>query len=147
LTTHIEDNVRHITSEEREKWNAKADKKAFDELELDIKAKLNNISGIDTSNFATRADIEGLRGDWASKTDLSLLRTELMSLINSANGTHIDTSSFALKSELNGYIKNGALLGTINGQNFYHGGSVTINTGNTGGSVDLTGYATQSWVN
>ena len=34
LITHIEDNVRHITAEERDKWNKKADKIDLEELAL-----------------------------------------------------------------------------------------------------------------
>lgn len=138
LTVHVNDNDRHVTKEDKDRWDAKADKLQLDDLENAVRNKLDDIQipEIDTSAFLRRSDLD----DYVTESDLAAQLLALRSLISSMGNNTPDLSAYALKSELSnlGYIRTGAKLGTINGQDFYHNGSIQISTGTTtveGGSV------------
>lgn len=156
LKVHTEDNRRHITEEERDTWNRKADKVSLYDLETRIAQKADK-KEIPTLLSELKNDVPYLTADVLDSrlADLnfitdSTLRYKLEGYVKTDQLTpyatkdfvtsqgyikNVDLSDYAKKSDLilDGYIKTGDLLGTINGKRFYQGGSVTIETGGGGG--------------
>lgn len=132
LQKHIEDDVRHITDEERYKWNKGIyDLKALKE---DINDGTIGGGGLDkdelalyltTHKYATQDWVEGKGYQTESQVNW-LITTWFETKFGTA-----DFGKLAKLSDLEGYVKKGSLLGSINGQPFYEGGSINT-AGNDG---------------
>lgn len=137
LQKHIEDDVRHITDEERYKWNKGIyDLKALKE---DINDGTIGGGGLDkdelalyltTHKYATQDWVEGKGYQTESQVNW-LITTWFETKFGTA-----DFGKLAKLSDLEGYVKKGSLLGQIDGKDFYQGGSITTNGGNGGLSWD-----------
>ena len=117
LITHIEDNVRHITAEERDKWNKKADKIELEELALKMVKKANK-SDIPTLVSELKNDVPYL-----TKADLNT------QIVNLDVPTWDDLNNW-ITGKLNGYALESWVLQKI--------GDIA--------KVDLSSYATKNWV-
>ena len=117
LITHIEDNVRHITAEERDKWNKKADKIDLEELALKMVKKANK-SDIPTLVSELKNDVPYL-----TKADLNT------QIVNLDVPTWDDLNNW-ITGKLNGYALESWVLQKI--------GEIA--------KADLSSYATKNWV-
>lgn len=117
LITHIEDNVRHITAEERDKWNKKADKIDLEELALKMVKKANK-SDIPTLVSELKNDVPYL-----TKADLNT------QIVNLDVPTWEDLNNW-ITGKLNGYALESWVLQKI--------GDIA--------KIDLSSYATKNWV-
>lgn len=117
LITHIEDNVRHITAEERDKWNKKADKIDLEELALKMVKKANK-SDIPTLVSELKNDVPYL-----TKADLNT------QIVNLDVPTWDDLNNW-ITGKLNGYALESWVLQKI--------GDID--------KIDLSSYATKNWV-
>ena len=137
LQKHIEDDTRHITDEERYKWN-----KTYNDLKA-LKEDINDGTigggGLDkdelalyltTHKYATQDWVEGKGYQTESQVNW-LITTWFETKFGTA-----DFGKLAKLSDLEGYVKKGSLLGQIDGKDFYQGGSITTNRGNGGLSWD-----------
>lgn len=153
LHNHISDTYCHTNPTEKRYWNNKLDKIIFDEVTnalndkmsafdsdiLDIKSILNNLP--DMSDFVKRNELPDM-SIYALKSELPVnpitsanLADALEALGITPGETQYDIDYII--NQLNeadsfDYIKNGSVLGTINGQTFRQGDSITI----SGGSGD-----------
>ena len=117
LITHIEDNVRHITAEERDKWNKKADKIDLEELALKMVKKANK-SDIPTLVSELKNDVPYL-----TKADLNT------QIVNLDVPTWEDLNNW-ITGKLSGYALESWVLQKI--------GNID--------NIDLSSYATRDWV-
>ena len=117
LITHIEDNVRHITAEERDKWNKKADKIDLEELALKMVKKANK-SDIPTLVSELKNDVPYL-----TKADLNT------QIVNLDVPTWEDLNNW-ITGKLSGYALESWVLQKI--------GDID--------NIDLSSYATRDWV-
>ena len=117
LITHIEDNVRHITAEERDKWNKKADKIELEELALKMVKKANK-SDIPTLVSELKNDVPYL-----TKADLNT------QIVNLDVPTWEDLNNW-ITGKLSGYALESWVLQKI--------GNID--------NIDLSSYATRDWV-
>lgn len=117
LITHIEDNVRHITAEERDKWNKKVDKIDLEELALKMVKKANK-SDIPTLVSELKNDVPYL-----TKADLNT------QIVNLDVPTWDDLNNW-ITGKLNGYALESWVLQKI--------GEIA--------KADLSSYATKNWV-
>lgn len=136
LQKHIEDDERHLKDGERDKWNKVIYdlgllKDKVNDLEDDIEGGgssqnklisqfINDVpyaKRSDLDEYATQAWVRSIiptiQGDFATKT-----------YVNELLGNYYTKSQSDQK-----YIQTGSILGTINGQTFRHGSSITIEGG------------------
>lgn len=149
LQKHIEDDVRHITDEERYKWNKGIyDLKALKE---DINDGTIGGGGLDkdelalyltTHKYATQDWVEGKGYQTESQVNW-LITTWFETKFGTA-----DFGKLAKLSDLEGYVKKGSTLGKINGQYFREGGEITIGGGNGLGWDDIiAGLTYNAYIN
>lgn len=97
LINHIEDNIRHITDEERTKWNNKVNKAEYDSVISTINREITNIKG-------TIQDYTG-SGDAQSSFVTS---AELATVLQNYVPASIFNSADTVPSSISGYIGNRA---------------------------------------
>lgn len=155
LKTHIEDDRRHITEEERDTWNRKADKISLYELETRIATKADK-KEIPTLLSELKNDVPYLTADTLNGRLADLNYIDIATLNAKLNGyiktdaltpyatkeyvtsqgyiKNVDLSDYAKKSDLvTDYIRTKGFLGTINGKQMYQGDSINIETGGSNG--------------
>lgn len=139
LKDHIDDHNVHVTLEEKERWNKKADGLSLEELELKLLKKAN-ISDIPTLISELKNDVPYLTAeslnaklnalDFVTWADLKykdyITADEVNRLIRNIV---IDPSNINLYD----YVKKNELA-TINGQVLYNGGNITVSGGSGSGS-------------
>lgn len=154
LHNHISDTYCHTNPTEKRYWNNKLDKIIFDEVTnalndkmsafdsdiLDIKSILNDLP--DMSDFVKRNELPDM-SNYALKSELPVnpitsanLADALEALGITPGETQYDIDYII--NQLNeadsfDYIKKGSVLGTINGQTFKQGDSITISGGSSDG--------------
>lgn len=145
LKDHIDDHNVHVTLEEKERWNKKADGLSLEELELKLLKKAN-ISDIPTLISELKNDVPYLTAeslnaklnalDFVTWADLKykdyITADEVNRLIHNIV---IDPSNINLYD----YVKKNELA-TINGQVLYNGGNITVSGGSGSGSGSESGY-------
>lgn len=139
LKDHIDDHNVHVTLEEKERWNKKADGLSLEELELKLLKKAN-ISDIPTLISELKNDVPYLTAeslnaklnalDFVTWADLKykdyITADEVNRLIRNIV---IDPSNINLYD----YVKKNELA-TINGQVLYNGGNIAVSGGSGSGS-------------
>lgn len=144
LKDHIDDHNVHVTLEEKERWNKKADGLSLEELELKLLKKAN-ISDIPTLISELKNDVPYLTAeslnaklnalDFVTWADLKykdyITADEVNRLIHNIV---IDPSNINLYD----YVKKNELA-TINGMKLYEGGNIVVR-GGSGGDTDLSDY-------
>lgn len=134
LKDHIDDRNVHVTLEEKERWNKKADGLSLEELELKLLKKAN-ISDIPTLISELKNDVPYLTAealnsklaglDYVTWADLKykdyITADEVNRLIRNVviDPTNINLYEYVKKSE----------LATVNGQLLYNGGNIAISGG------------------
>lgn len=139
LKDHIDDHNVHVTLEEKERWNKKADGLSLEELELKLLKKAN-ISDIPTLISELKNDVPYLTAeslnaklnalDFVTWADLKykdyITADEVNRLIRNIV---IDPSNINLYD----YVKKNELA-TINGLKLYEGGNIVVGGGSGSGS-------------
>lgn len=147
LQKHIEDDTRHITDEERYKWNKTYnDLKALKEdIEDGVVAggiSINDVRDyLESMNYATKT--------WVNEQGF-LKDFDVQQLINLYLQNRGILTKDDLNSALKDYIKLKGYLGTIDGQPFYQGDAITTKGGNGGGlswSDIISGLSYNAYVN
>lgn len=147
LQKHIEDDTRHITDEERYKWNKTYnDLKALKEdIEDGVVAggiSINDVRDyLESMNYATKT--------WVNEQGF-LKDFDVQQLINLYLQNRGILTKDDLNSALKDYIKLKGYLGTIDGQPFYQGDAITTKGGNGGGLSwpdIISGLSYNSYVN
>lgn len=115
LTSHIKNEDVHVSNEDRDKWDNKADKAALRELEMKI-AELTPSSDkddIDLSTYATHTWVDenyARKGQYPTYEELSsryALKTEIPSVADFATKVYVDNAIASIKpgsgSDMSGY--------------------------------------------
>ena len=142
LKDHIDDRNVHVTLEEKERWNKKADGLSLEELELKLLKKAN-ISDIPTLISELKNDVPYLTAealnsklaglDYVTWADLKykdyITADEVNRLIRNVviDPTNINLYEYVKKSE----------LATVNGQTLYNGGNIAISGGSSSALTEI----------
>lgn len=142
LKDHIDDRNVHVTLEEKERWNKKADGLSLEELELKLLKKAN-ISDIPTLISELKNDVPYLTAealnsklaglDYVTWADLKykdyITADEVNRLIRNVviDPTNINLYEYVKKSE----------LATVNGQLLYNGGNIAISGGSSSALTEI----------
>lgn len=147
LQKHIEDDTRHITDEERYKWNKtyndlKALKEDIEDGVVGGGISINDVRDyLESMNYATKT--------WVNEQGF-LKDFDVQQLINLYLQNRGILTKDDLNSALKDYIKLKGYLGTIDGQPFYQGDAITTKGGNGGGlswSDIISGLSYNAYVN
>lgn len=123
LRNHISDTYCHTNPTEKRYWNNKLDKAEWDVAMATIQQRIT--------------ELENTSGSTGEPVDLSgfITREQLSTALANIDWTQVSPN-------LSGYVKNGSLLGTINGVAFNQGSSITISgTGSGSTSYKVTGLS------
>lgn len=140
-----------------------------------LKGKVDNVDGkqLSTEDFTTllKQKLDGLSNydDTAIQASVSKLRTDLDTLVSGDTTNAIETFNEIIAfldgledtgdlasiiasierqiGEKQDKLISGTNIKTVNGQSLLGSGNIVIEGGGGSGTVDLTGYATESWVN
>lgn len=166
LSVHMNDDSRHITDEEREKWNKAADNMIEDIDEIldeiantsDIPTKMSDLENdlqyitqlqldLALSNFTSWQDA---LTNYVTRDQLSnyITRTQLDTALNNLGSFTSMLKDYATKEYVQQYtqqyIKNSDVLFTYNGTPVYKGGS--INSGGDDTAEVITNYYENDYV-